>query len=174
MLNENLTFGNFTVGPGNQLAHAASIAVIEMVGRRYNPLFIYGGHGSGKTHLINAVGNEIKNKNSKLRICCISGDEFFNDFMWSIRYDKKFDGNKIYEFRNRFRKETDVFLVDDVQLITDSDQVQEEFFNVFNSLYEKNKQIVLTSDKYPQEILNLEERLCYRFQWGLIADIRNS
>lgn len=170
-LNPRYTFANFIVGASNQLPHAASIAVTEMLGMRYNPLFIYGGVGLGKTHLIHAIGNEIKRKLPIARICYISSEQFMNDFIWSLRNDKSLRDNKMDAFRSRFRNETDVLLMDDLQFIAGKDRTQDEFFHTFNSLYEKNKQIVLASDKYPQEIPDLEERLASRFQWGLIADI---
>jgi chromosomal replication initiator protein len=171
-LNPKYTFENFVVGASNQLPHAASVAVTEMVGRRYNPLFVYGGVGLGKTHLIHAIGNEIRKKNPTARICYISSEQFMNDFIGSLRNDRSLKDNKIDAFRRRFRQETDVLLMDDIQFIAGKDRTQDEFFHTFNSLYEKNKQIVLASDKYPQEIPDLEERLCSRFQWGLIADIQ--
>ncbi len=165
-LNPKYTFRSFVVGTSNQLPHAASIAVSEMVGTKYNPLFVYGGVGLGKTHLVHAIGNEIRMKAPHLRICYISSEQFMNEFVWSIRNDK------MDVFHRHFRKETDVLLMDDIQFIAGRDRTQDEFFHTFNSLYEDNKQIVLASDKYPQEIPDLEERLCSRFQWGLIADIQ--
>lgn len=171
-LNPKYTFENFVVGASNQLPHAASVAVTEMVGRRYNPLFVYGGVGLGKTHLIHAIGNEIRRKDPNARICYISSEQFMNEFVGSLRNDRSLKDNKIDAFRRRFREETDVLLMDDIQFIAGKDRTQDEFFHTFNSLYERNKQIVLASDKYPQEIPDLEERLCSRFQWGLIADIQ--
>ncbi|MCP4604288.1 MAG: chromosomal replication initiator protein DnaA [Proteobacteria bacterium] len=165
-LNPKYTFGSFVVGTSNQLPHAASIAVTEMAGRKYNPLFVYGGVGLGKTHLIHAIGNQIRKTNPYSRICYLSSEQFMNEFIWSLRNDK------MDVFHRRFRKETDVLLMDDIQFIAGKDRTQDEFFHTFNSLYEDNKQIVLASDKYPQEIPDLEERLCSRFQWGLIADIQ--
>ncbi len=165
-LNPKYTFKSFVVGTSNQLPHAASIAVSEMVGTKYNPLFVYGGVGLGKTHLVHAIGNEIRQKNPYSRICYISSEQFMNEFIWSLRNDK------MDEFHRRFRKDTDVLLMDDIQFIAGKDRTQDEFFHTFNSLYESNKQIVLASDKYPQEIPDLEERLRSRFQWGLIADIQ--
>jgi chromosomal replication initiator protein len=137
-----------------------------MAGKKYNPLFVYGGTGLGKTHLIHAIGNEIRLKNPNSRICYISSEQFMNDFVWSLRNDN------MDQFHRRFRKETDVLLMDDIQFIAGKDRTQDEFFHTFNFLYEDNKQIVLASDKYPQEIPDLEERLRSRFQWGLIADIQ--
>ncbi len=171
-LNPKYTFSNFVVGSCNQLPHAASIAVTEMVGKRYNPLFLYGGVGLGKTHLIHAIGNEIQRRNPTARICYISSEQFMNDFIWSLRNDRNLHDSKIEAFRRRFRNEIDVLLMDDIQFMAGKDRTQDEFFHTFNSLYENNKQIVLASDKYPQEIPDLEERLCSRFQWGLIADIQ--
>lgn len=165
-LNPKYTFNSFVVGTSNQLPHAASVAVTEMVGTKYNPLFVYGGVGLGKTHLVHAIGNEIRKKNPYARICYISSEQFMNEFVWSLRNDK------MDVFHRRFRKETDVLLMDDIQFIAGKDRTQDEFFHTFNSLYEENKQIVLASDKYPQEIPDLEERLRSRFQWGLIADIQ--
>jgi chromosomal replication initiator protein len=171
-LNPKYTFANFVVGSCNQLSHAASVAVTEMVGRRYNPLFLYGGVGLGKTHLIHAIGNEIRSRNPDARICYISSEQFMNEFVWSLRNDRSLHDNRMDTFRRRFRTEIDVLLMDDIQFMAGKDRTQDEFFHTFNSLYEKNKQIVLASDKYPQEIPDLEERLCSRFQWGLIADIQ--
>ncbi|MDD5309793.1 MAG: chromosomal replication initiator protein DnaA [Deltaproteobacteria bacterium] len=165
-LNPRYTFESFVVGSSNQLPHAASVAVTEMMGTKYNPLFIYGGVGLGKTHLVHAIGNAIRGKTPSVRICYISSEQFMNEFVFSLRNDK------MDTFRKRFRKECDVLLMDDIQFIAGKDRTQDEFFHTFNSLYEQNKQIVLTSDKYPQEIPDLEERLRSRFQWGLIADIQ--
>jgi chromosomal replication initiator protein len=165
-LNPKYTFANFVVGSSNQLPHAASIAVTEMEGQKYNPLFLYGGTGLGKTHLIHAIGNEIRKKNPNSRICYISSEQFMNEFISSLRNDR------MDQFHRHYRKETDVLLMDDIQFISGKDRTQDEFFHTFNCLYEENRQIVLTSDKYPQEIPDLEERLRSRFQWGLIADIQ--
>jgi chromosomal replication initiator protein len=171
-LNPKYTFENFVVGSSNQLPHAASVAVTETIGTKYNPLFVYGGVGLGKTHLIHAIGNEILRKRPDARICYISSEQFMNEFVGSLRNDKSLKDNKMDAFRRRFREELDVLLMDDIQFIAGKDRTQDEFFHTFNSLYEKNKQIVLAADKYPQEIPDLEERLCSRFQWGLIADIQ--
>ncbi len=166
-LNPNYTFDSFIVGPSNQFAHAASFASAQKPGRAYNPLFIYGGVGLGKTHLINAIGNYIiKNSREPLRICCISAEYFTNQVINGIRT------NKMEEFRNRFRFGCDVLLIDDIQFIAGKESTQEEFFHTFNTLYELKKQIVLTSDKSPHEMSYLEERLRSRFEWGLIADIQ--
>ncbi len=171
-LNPKYTFESFVVGSSNQLPHAASVAVTETLGTKYNPLFVYGGVGLGKTHLIHAIGNEIRRKHPHARICYISSEQFMNEFVWSLRNDKSLTDNKMDAFRRRFRNEVDVLLMDDIQFIAGKDRTQDEFFHTFNSLYEKNKQIVLAADKYPQEIPDLEERLSSRFQWGLIADIQ--
>ena len=165
-LNPKYTFNNFVVGSSNQLPHAASVAVTEMAGKKYNPLFVYGGVGLGKTHLVHAIGNEIRKRNPTSRICYISSEQFMNEFVWSLRNDK------IDLFHRRFRNDIDILLMDDIQFIAGKDRTQDEFFHTFNSIYEKNKQIVLASDKYPAEIPDLEERLRSRFQWGLIADIQ--
>lgn len=174
-LNPRYTFSNFVVGSSNQFPHAASVAVSKSIGQKYNPFFIYGGVGLGKTHLIHAIGNAIRQNRPNARIRYISSEQFMNEFVWSLRNDRS-DGfskdNKMDLFRRRFRYETDVLLMDDIQFIAGKDRTQDEFFHTFNSLYERNKQIVLASDKYPQEIPDLEERLCSRFQWGLVADIQ--
>ena len=165
-LNPKYTFDTFVVGASNQLPHAASVAVAQMVGKKYNPLFVYGGTGLGKTHLVHAIGNAIRIRSPKARIRYISSEQFINEFVWSIRNDK------MDSFRHRFRNETDVLLMDDIQFIAGKDRTQDEFFHTFNRLHEENKQIVLAADKYPQEISGLEERLRSRFHWGLIADIQ--
>ncbi len=165
-LNPKYTFESFVVGASNQLPHAASVAVTDMLGKKYNPLFVYGGVGLGKTHLVHAIGNAVRINRPTARICYISSEQFMNEFIWSLRNDK------MDVFHRRFRNETDVLLMDDIQFIAGKGRTQDEFFHTFNSLYEDNKQIVLTSDKYPQEIPDLEERLRSRFQWGLIADIQ--
>ncbi len=162
-LNPNYSFEKFVVGNSNQFAHAASLAVANNPAISYNPLFIYGGVGLGKTHLLNAIGNHIKNMCTK--ICYISSENFMNELINSIRYDK------MPRFRERFRR-VDILLIDDIQFIAGKERTQEEFFHTFNSLYQYQKQIVLTSDKFPEEIPSLEERLRSRFQCGLIADIQ--
>jgi chromosomal replication initiator protein len=165
-LNPKYTFSNFVVGTSNQLPHAASIAIVERNASTYNPLFIYGGVGLGKTHLMHAIGNAVRAKSANKVVMYISSEEFVNEFITSLRT------NKMDVFRRKYRKWCDVLLVDDIQFIAGKDGTQDEFFHTFNSLYEDGKQIVLTSDKYPQEIPDLEERLRSRFQWGLIADIQ--
>ncbi len=168
MFNPRYTFENFVVGEGNQFAHAASQAVADTPGRRYNPLFVYGGVGLGKTHLLNAVGHRIiKNRtiSDPGKVCYISSEEFTNELVNSIRFERM-DG-----FRKKFRN-IEVLLIDDIQFISGKERTQIEFFHTFNSLYENKKQIVLTSDKFPRETPNFEERLKSRFEWGLIADIQ--
>lgn len=166
-LSPNYTFDRFIVGPSNQFAHAASTAVARNPGEAYNPLFIYGGVGLGKTHLINAIGNEVlKSTSNMARICCISAEHFTNQVINSIR------SNKMEEFRNRYRFGCDVLLIDDIQFIAGKESTQEEFFHTFNTLYESKKQIVLTSDKSPKDMSFLEERLRSRFEWGLLTDIQ--
>ncbi len=165
-LNPNYTFERFIVGASNQFAHAASIAVARKPGEAYNPLFIYGGVGLGKTHLINAIGNYIINTTLVARICCISAENFTNQVINSIK------SNKMEEFRNRYRFGCDVLLIDDIQFIAGKESTQEEFFHTFNTLYESKKQIVISSDKSPKDMSYLEERLRSRFEWGLITDIQ--
>ena len=164
-LNSKYTFDTFVCGSSNQFAHAASQAVANKPASSYNPLFIYGGGGLGKTHLLCAIGNQILGKNSKARVCYYTSEKFMNEMINCIRY-KKMD-----EFRNKFRK-MDVLLIDDIQFMAGKEATQEEFFHTFNSLYESHKQIVVTSDKFPKDIPQLEERLRSRFEWGLIADIQ--
>ncbi len=167
VLNPNYSFDRFIVGSSNQFAHAASTAVARKPGESYNPLFIYGGVGLGKTHLINAIGNYVLSATSNMaRVCCISAEHFTNQVINSIK------SNKMEEFRNRYRFGCDVLLIDDIQFIAGKESTQEEFFHTFNTLYESKKQIVLTSDKSPKEMSYLEERLRSRFEWGLITDIQ--
>jgi chromosomal replication initiator protein len=161
------TFENFVVGSSNQFANAACLAVANNPGKVYNPLFIYGGVGLGKTHLLNAIGNFLVSHHSMTdsRICYITAEEFTNELINSLRFEKMDD------FRNRFRK-MDVLLIDDIQFIAGKERTQAEFFHTFNALYDNTKQIVVTSDKFPKDIPNFEERLRSRFEWGLIADIQ--
>jgi chromosomal replication initiator protein len=163
-LNPKYTYESFVVGSCNQFAHAASMAVAEAPGKTYNPLYLYGGVGLGKTHLMHACGNAIKLRNPYLRLCYLSSERFMNELINAIRYDKT------QSFRERYRS-VDVLLIDDVQFMAGKERTQEEFFHTFNSLYEQQKQIVISSDCPPREIPTLEERLHSRFEWGLIADI---
>lgn len=158
-------FENFVVGASNQFAHAASLAVANQPGEHYNPLFIYGGVGLGKTHLINAIGHRIVEKRPGLKVFYLSSESFMNELIASLRRDR------MDEFKSRFRN-VDVLILDDVQFIAGKERTQEEFFHTFNSLYESHKQIVTTSDRFPKEIPELEDRLRNRFEWGLIADIQ--
>jgi chromosomal replication initiator protein len=163
-LNPRYTYDSFVVGSCNQFAHAASAAVAESPGKTYNPLYIYGGVGLGKTHLMHACGNAIKERNNHLQLCYISSEKFMNELINAIRYDRT------QGFRERYRS-VDVLLIDDVQFMAGKERTQEEFFHTFNSLYDQQKQIVISSDCPPREIPTLEERLHSRFEWGLIADI---
>ena len=163
-LNKKYTFDTFVVGKSNNFAHAASLAVAETPALSYNPLFLYGGVGLGKTHLLHAIGNYIIDNNSNAKIAYISSETFTNELIRSIR-DKKMD-----EFRNKYRS-MDILMIDDIQFIAGKRQTEEEFFHTFNTLYDANKQIIITSDKPPQEMKTLEERLRSRFEWGITADI---
>ncbi len=164
-LNEKYTFEEFVSGSSNQFAYAAAMAVANNPATTYNPLFIYGGVGLGKTHIVNAIGNAITKKNPETKVCYYSSEKFMNELINSLRYAK------MDEFRKKFRS-IDVLLIDDVQFIAGKERTQEEFFHTFNALYESHKQIVVTSDKFPKDIPGLEERLRSRFEWGLIADIQ--
>jgi chromosomal replication initiator protein len=166
--NPKYTFESFVVGSSNQFANAACLAVATNPGKTYNPLLIYSGVGLGKTHLLNAVGNFLiyHGNISPDRICYITAETFTNELINSIRYEK------MDEFRNRFRK-MDVLLIDDIQFIAGKERTQAEFFHTFNALYDNMKQIIVTSDKFPRDIENFEERLKSRFEWGLVADIQS-
>ncbi len=164
-LQPKYTFESFVVGASNQFAHAASRKVAEQPGEIYNPFFIYGGVGLGKTHLLNAIGNAIKERSHDIRIAYVSSEMFTNEVINSIRYDKMGD------FRTRYRT-VDVLLIDDIQFIAGKERTQEEFFHTFNSLYEDNKQIVISSDRSTKELADIELRLRSRFEMGLMADIQ--
>ena len=163
-INPRYTFSNFIVGSANRLAHAASLSVAERPGHAYNPLFLYGGVGLGKTHLMHAIGNQVIAKFPRKRVVYATSEKFTNEFIASIQQ------GKIDEFRARYRR-IDLLLIDDIQFIADKERTQEEFFHTFNAIHEDGKQIVLSSDRPPKAILTLEERLRSRFEWGLIADL---
>nr|AHF26069.1 chromosomal replication initiator protein DnaA [uncultured bacterium Contigcl_1764b] len=164
-LNPKYTFESFVVGNGNRFAHAAALAVAESPAEAYNPLFIYGGVGLGKTHLMQAIGHFIHQTEPKKKILYMTSENFTNELISAIQL------KKTYEFREKIRK-VDVLMVDDIQFIAGRESTQQEFFNTFNELHNDNKQIILTSDKPPKDIQRLEERLCSRFEWGLVADIQ--
>ena len=163
--NPQFTFDNFVVGPSNRFAHSAAIAVSKTPGQVYNPLFLYGPPGVGKTHLLYAIANGIRKENPDANIVYIKGDQFTNELIAAIQNGKNI------EFRSKYR-EADLFLIDDVQFIAGKESTQEEFFHTFNKLYEEHKQIVMTSDRKPSDMLTLEDRLKTRFEWGLLADIQ--
>src|SRR5215467_1302845 len=164
-LSPKYTFEAFVIGSGNQFAHAAAQAVAERPSKAYNPLFIYGGVGMGKTHLMQAIGHEVKRRQPQSAICYISSEKFTNELINSLRYDR------MTSFRDKFRN-VDVLLIDDIQFLAHKERMQEEFFHTFNALHESMKQIVIASDRSPKELAEIEDRLRSRFEWGLIADIQ--
>ncbi|MBL9022398.1 MAG: chromosomal replication initiator protein DnaA [Myxococcales bacterium] len=165
-LNPKQTFASFVVGPSNQLAHAAAVAAAGGGGRRYNPLFMCGGTGLGKTHLMQAIAHRMLSDRPTARIVYVSAERFTNEFIHAIQHQK------MDEFRARYRSHCDLLLVDDIQFLAGREQTQEEFFHTFNALHGQDRQIVVTSDKYPQNLERMEERLVSRFSWGLVADIQ--
>lgn len=164
-LNEKYTFDSFVIGPSNRFSHAAAVAVAEAPAKAYNPLFIYGGSGLGKTHLLHAIGHYTQNLYKGIRVRYVSSEEFTNDFINAIA------NNRSHEFQNRYR-EVDVLLIDDIQFLQGKDSTQEAFFHTFNTLHDHNKQVVVTSDLPPKQLTGFEDRMRTRFEWGLITDVQ--
>ncbi len=164
-LNPRYSFDSFIVGPNNNLAHAAALAVAQSPAKAYNPLFIYGGVGLGKTHLMQAIGQQVDNSRKHLRVCYLSCEQFTNDFIQAIQ------NSSMTKFRKKYRQ-TDVLLIDDIQFLAGKERMQEEFFHTFNSLFDAHKQIVLSADRPAAEIANLEQRLVSRFEWGMVAELQ--
>jgi chromosomal replication initiator protein len=165
IFNPKNTFDNFVVGPANSFAHAAALAVSQAPGRSYNPLFLYGGVGLGKTHLLHAIGQYVADHKAKAKVAFVSSEKFTNEFIDAIQ------NNQTAKFRKRYRQ-SDVLLIDDIQFLSGKERIQEEFFHTFNTLHESHKQIVMTSDRPSNEIQNLEHRLVSRFEWGLVTDLQ--
>ncbi|MFO0665063.1 MAG: chromosomal replication initiator protein DnaA [Polyangiaceae bacterium] len=165
-LNPRYTFQNFVIGPSNQLAHAAAVAAAGGGGPRHNPLFLCGGTGLGKTHLVHAVAHRIRQEKPNFRIVYLSAEKFVNEFVQALQ------DQRMHEFRSKYRDRCDLLLVDDIQFLASKTQTQEEFFHAFNALHQADKQIIVTSDKYPQQLERMEERLISRFTWGLVADVQ--
>lgn len=166
LLNPRFTFENFVVGQSNQFAYAASVAVTEKPGEIYNPLFIYGDVGLGKTHLLNATGHKLLEGDNPCRVIYTSSEQFTNELVYSLRFDKMND------FRRKYREEVDVLLMDDIHFLAGKDKTQEEFFHTFNALINARKQIIVSSNQFPKDIENLDQKLVSRFVWGLIVDIQ--
>jgi chromosomal replication initiator protein len=164
-LNDKYTFDSFVIGPSNRFSHAAAVAVAEAPAKAYNPLFIYGGSGLGKTHLLHAIGHYTQNLYKGIRVRYVSSEEFTNDFINAIA------NNRNHEFQNRYR-EVDVLLIDDIQFLQGKDSTQEAFFHTFNTLHDHNKQVVVTSDLPPKQLTGFEDRMRTRFEWGLITDVQ--